>query len=261
MKYFSCFLFLFFGLNVFSQNNNSEKYEYIIVESNFDFAKKRDAYGTSSLTKFLFNKIGFKSYLDDDVLPTDLATNRCKALTASVLDKSGSLTIRTVIELKDCQGRVVFTSEPGKSKIKNYRRGYYQSINLAFKSVKLYKHKYERNLTAGNNINSVSKTDKVDSNLTENKEIKKSVTVKKEKTPKEVLPKKTYKKLYSKEIKNGFQLLDDKSQIIFVLLRINQKDKFIIKDKNGTLTKKNGYWLAEYYKDGELITEKYQINF
>ena len=39
------------------------------------------------------------------------------------------------------------------------------------------------------------------------------------------------------------------------------KKKFFIKDKNGTLVKSGDYWIAEYYKDNNLITETYLIKF
>ena len=38
--------------------------KYIIVKSSFDFLKQVDRYKTSSFTKFLFKKAGYKVYLD-----------------------------------------------------------------------------------------------------------------------------------------------------------------------------------------------------
>ena len=46
-----------------------------------------------------------------------------------------------------------------------------------------------------------------------------------------------------------------------MLLKTTDDNKFIIKDENGVLVNKGDYWLAEYYKNGILIVEKYQIKF
>ena len=61
-------LFLF-SISIFSQSNNSISSKFIIVKSTFDFLKQVDRYITSSFAKFLFEKEGFKVYLDNEELP------------------------------------------------------------------------------------------------------------------------------------------------------------------------------------------------
>ena len=69
------------------------------------------------------------------------------------------------------------------------------------------------------------------------------------------------KVLYAQAIKNGFQLVNTKPSLVFLILKTDVKDVFILKDRNGLLYKKNNSWVAEYYKNGILITENYQIKF
>ena len=59
-----------------------------------DFLKKSNQYQTSSLTKFLLQKKGFRVFLSTDSLPVDLLQNRCLALTAIVSDASGVLIVK-----------------------------------------------------------------------------------------------------------------------------------------------------------------------
>ena len=49
--------------------------------------------------------------------------------------------------------------------------------------------------------------------------------------------------------------------MVFVILKTKVKDVFILKDKNGVLYKKEGVWIAEFYKNSVLIEKKYQVKF
>ena len=242
--------FLFIGATAFSQDINLNNYEYIIVKSKFDFVKKTDKFQTSSLTKFLFNKKGFKAFLDNEELPEEIVKDRCKSLYAEVADASNFIKTKSVIQLKDCANKVVFESEVGTSKKKDFKKSYFESIRNAFKSIEKIPYKFngykvESNTTVAK-VTSVAKTEVV----TEKKTLTKTETVKN-----------NYPVLYAQSITSGFQLVNTKPEVVFILLKTKKANKFIIKDKNGTLSKQDGYWLAEYYSDGDLIEEKYQVKF
>ena len=67
--------------------------------------------------------------------------------------------------------------------------------------------------------------------------------------------------LYAQKKENGFQLVDLKPQVVFVILNTSVKDVFVIKDKNGLLYKKGENWIAEFYEGGEIVVKKYNIKF
>ena len=67
--------------------------------------------------------------------------------------------------------------------------------------------------------------------------------------------------LYAQPKENGYQLVNAKPEVVFIILKTNSKDRFIIKNKNGNLTKTNGVWVAEFYEDSILKVKKYQIKF
>jgi hypothetical protein len=79
------FLVLLISALGFSQEINFDKYQYIVVADKFDFVSEIDQYQTSSLTKFLLEKKGFKVFLNSDKLPKDLQVNRCIALLKTIL--------------------------------------------------------------------------------------------------------------------------------------------------------------------------------
>ena len=70
--YFFFLLIISFSTTLSSQNNKLADHKYIIVKSSFDFLKQVDRYKTSSFTKFLFKKAGYKVYLDNEDIPIEL---------------------------------------------------------------------------------------------------------------------------------------------------------------------------------------------
>lgn len=111
-------------------------YEYVLVPVQYDFLSHADKYQLNSLTIFLFKKEGFKVYNNTiESLPPAVAANKCKALYADVKDTSGVIRTRLQIELKDCNGTVIFVSEVGDSKLKDFTKAYHGALREAFMSV------------------------------------------------------------------------------------------------------------------------------
>ncbi|WP_281979675.1 hypothetical protein [Tenacibaculum mesophilum] len=224
-------------------------YKYVIVPTKFDFLKGKDKYQTSSLTKFLFNKYGFTALLEDEKLPEEVVNNRCLALTGTVRDESGLFTTKSIVELKDCNNKVVFASKEGRSKEKDYKKAYHEAIRNAFKSVQALKYKY----TPSKEVTTVKEEEVAPVVSTVEVVKNKTVQANEENTTKNVL--------YAQLTTNGFQLVNTKPEVVFQVLKTNVKDVFVIKDKNGVLYKNGNFWFAEYYMDGTKTIKQYQIKF
>lgn len=220
-------------------------YKYVIVPKKFDFVNKPDKYQTSSLTKFLFNKYGFNTLFNDETFPEDLAQNPCLALTADVKDNSGMFTTKSVIELKNCKNKVVYTSSEGKSKQKEYKKAYHEAIRGAFNSIKRLNYKYvprEILLTGKVKEYKNPKTKKTQEVIVDPKQGKLEI-------------------LYAQPMVKGFQLVNTKPEVVFQALKTSNPEVFILKNKNGVLVKKGNSWVAEFYVDGKLTTKIYTIKF
>ena len=50
-------------------------------------------------------------------------------------------------------------------------------------------------------------------------------------------------------------------EVVFLILKTNVKNVFIIHDKNGILYKLGEKWVAEFYEKNQLVTREYQIKF
>lgn len=131
------FLTLFLGLFITSvavAQNTVHDYHYIQVPDQFEFLKGKDQYQVNSLVRFLFKKHGFIAYMGDE-LPLHLRRQPCKGLYADVQGKENFMYTRIIINIKDCYGNIVFTSEEGKSKDKDYRKAYHGAVREAFISI------------------------------------------------------------------------------------------------------------------------------
>jgi uncharacterized protein with FMN-binding domain len=126
-------IFLFMGIisKSFSQKSLSD-YSYVIVSEQFEFQQEKDQYQLNSLIKFLFNKYGFHAYFDREV---PLNVFRCDGLWAEAEGTPGFIITKVQLVLRDCTGEEVFRTNYGKSKVKDYKKAYYESVRNAFDDI------------------------------------------------------------------------------------------------------------------------------
>ena len=126
-------IFLFMGIisKSFSQKSLSD-YSYVIVSEQFEFQQEKDKYQLNSLTKFLFNKYGFHAYFDSEV---PLNVFRCDGLWAEAEGTPGFIITKVQLVLRDCTGEVIYRTNYGKSKVKDYKKAYYESVRNAFDDI------------------------------------------------------------------------------------------------------------------------------
>lgn len=142
----SLLLTISMGSSMISQSVND--YKYVIIPEKFDFLNEKDQYQMNSLTKFLFNKYGFEAYIaKSDNLPLDYTRNGCNALYADIVEVSGMLRTKLLVKLLDCNDAVVFTSEEGSSKLKEYKKSYHEALRRAFESIDDLNYSYKKNST------------------------------------------------------------------------------------------------------------------
>lgn len=123
-------LFNIFSFNVFSQKSLSD-YAYVLVPQQFEFQRGTNQYQVNTLVRHLFREAGFNSIYDVELkgLP------RCDGLFADLIYDSSMFQTTFTVVLKDCNNNVVYLSDPGTSKEKDYRLGYHEAIRRAFRSI------------------------------------------------------------------------------------------------------------------------------
>jgi len=232
----------------FSQSVND--YKAVIVPLKYEFLKTENQYRLSTMTKANLVKAGFKAFYGNEQLPAEFA-DRCDLLYADVKRDNGFLVTKLFVEFRDCYGKVVFTSQVGKSKEKEYESAYRESLEMAFVSINALQYKYN-----GKSANTV-----------------KTVTASVPATVQTVTAAATVSALvaditdpnllYAQPTENGYQLIDKTPKVVMKLLKTSRPDSFIaIKDGiQGSLNAKDNQWFFEYYKNDQLVSEKVVVKF
>ena len=258
-------------------------YQYVIVPNKYDFLNFNDQYQLNSLTKFLFDREGFETSFDTDVMSQGLIDKPCSVLKARVKDSSNMFTTKLTIELVNCKNEIVHTSTEGKSKIKDFKKAFHEALRNSFKSITALKYSFKKGKetvvveeTKSENI-SLPAVVEEDLEMNQANEVVKVVVVKEVEKAKEPVGEKEIKKLvkvegiqevkavsnllYAQANSQGFQLVDSTPKVVYILLKSSKEGEYILKNKNGILYKKGESWIAEYYEGTKLVQKELQIKF
>jgi hypothetical protein len=133
------------GVGFTSMGQDLNSYKYVLVPSKFDFLKESNQYQMNELAVFLFEKYGFKTYMANGEKPTDWAQESCNTLYADIIEGGGLFVTTLKVELKDCKNHLLFTSEEGNSKEKDFKKAYQEALRNAFKSIDKINYTYFEN--------------------------------------------------------------------------------------------------------------------
>ena len=222
-----------------------ESYKYIIIPSQFSFFNEANKYGLSELTKSFFQSEGYEVYYDNEKLPNDLMKNRCLALFANAFESNTMFMTKIHFELKDCTTNTMLKSQLATSREKEYKTAYTKTFREALSSLK-GKINFK-------NVDAIEKIEVVE-------------------TPKEVVVVSKNENISNSEdtntlfaipIVNGYKLVNDKPETIFILKKTSADNIFIAQkdSKSGVLMKKSSGWFFEYYEGDKLFSEKVEVKF
>jgi hypothetical protein len=244
IKFLLCALLI--SIVGFAQSIND--YKAVIVPLKYDFTKTENQYRLSTMTKSNLLKAGFPAFYTNEEVPAEYG-DRCQLLYIDVKRDNGFLVTKLYLEFKDCYGKVVYTSEMGKSKEKDYEAAYKESLDMAFLSVNNLHYKY-----SGKSGSSVSKVTTAVAAVP----VETAVT-----TTAPVADVSDPNLLYAQPTENGYQLIDKTPKVVMKLLKTSRPDSFIaIKDGiQGSLNAKDNQWYFEYYQNDKLISEKVSVKF
>ena len=234
MKKILLLLVLFLTVTAFSQNVND--YEYVIVPTKFSFLKIDDKYRLNTNSRLLLQKYGFKSVFPSDSMPSEIANNNCKKLYFDLVEDNKFLITKIKIVLKDCREKLLFESDYGTSKEKEFEIAYNKALREAGKSFDKLNYKYN-----GKNNSSITQ------------EPPKTIVA-------EINSETFY---YAQPTANGFQVVDSEPKVIMKLYTTSQKNVFLgIRGvTNGVLISKENHWFFEYYEGGKLVSESWNLRF
>jgi hypothetical protein len=241
---------VFISVIGFAQSVND--YKAVIVPLKYDFLKSENQYRMATTSKSNLIKAGFQAFYANEELPVEYS-ERCQLLYMDVKKDSGFLVTKLFVEFKDCYGKVIYTSEIGKSKEKDYEAAYRECLNLAFVSINALHYKY-----SGKTIVPAGKTMAVTA-----APVAVATTAAPATVAAPVADMTDPNLLYAQPTENGFQLIDKTPKVVMKLLKTSRPDSFIaIKDGvQGSLNAKDNQWFFEYYQNDKLVSEKVSVKF
>lgn len=239
MKKIALLLLLVTSIN-FAQDLN--QYKYVLVPAKFSFLKETNQYNLNVLSKMYMQQFGFETFFDTDEVPKDFLENNCNKIYFDVLENNNMFSTKLTVVLKDCQGKVLFTSKEGINKEKEYKVSYNLALREALNSMKSIQYKY-----AGDKLveeKTVVQETKVE---IQNQSLNSENSVSSQ--------------LFAQPISNGFQLINAEPKVIYKIFKTSVKDLYIATKGSlqGVLISKNSEWFFEYYQNEKLLSEKVEV--
>ena len=133
-KYTLLYLTIVFNITIAFSQVNINEYAFVVIPEQFSFQKTPNQYQVNELLKFLFEKEGMTTFLDNEKIPKELMMLDCGGLKLKLNNESSMFKTKLSFTLSDCVNEVVFTSEQGVSREKDYKKGYQEGVRNAFKS-------------------------------------------------------------------------------------------------------------------------------
>jgi hypothetical protein len=257
-NYFFLFLLLL-SFSGFAQNTIPvPNYKYVLIPEKFGFLKEKNQYNLNVRLKSLLEDKGYIAYLDDANLPTEIANNKCVALSAELLEKNSMFSTNLTLVLKDCKGNMIVKSKEGKSREKEYKPAYTLALMDAVGSLDEITPGTAPVTVASANVQQA--TAPVAATVVNAAVTTTPIATTSAPVQATALATST---LYAQPTVTGFQLIDNTPKIVLTLFKTSAADSFI--GDNGTakgiVFKKDNNWVFEYYKNGNLVTENLSIKF
>lgn len=240
----------------FAQSVND--YKAVIIPLKYEFMKTDNQYRLATLSKQNLTKAGFEAFYTNEQLP-DGYTDRCQVLYIDVIKDNAFLVTKLSVQFKDCFGQVVYTSEVGRSKEKDYDLAYRESLDNAFKSVQALHYKYSGTPVAVSRTPVATQVPVAANTAATTVAATQVVAVA---TPSPDL--KDPNLLYAQPTESGYQLIDKTPKVVMKLLKTSQPNVYIaIKDnvQGSLILKQDGQWYFESYQNDKLVSEKITVKF
>jgi hypothetical protein len=259
MKTRILFLMLFIANYGFSQSVND--YKAVIIPMKYEFQKSENQYRMQTMTKANLIKAGFQAFYANESIPDEF-NNRCSVLYLDVKQDNGLLVTKLFITFKDCNNALVFQSEIGKSREKEFQLAYADALNKAFESVIALGYSYNGGLNTATKSTLISQPAPVVATVPAVAVVP-AVVIKNEVSQPANSESKISGVLYAQPTSYGYQLIDSEPKVVMKVYKTSNPASFMAKkgEVQGALVSKENQWFFEYYQNDKLVSEKVEVKF
>ncbi len=248
------FLFLVVTNYCFSQSIND--YKAVIIPLKYDFLKSENQYRLQTLTKLNLVKAGFQAFYSNESIPAEF-NDRCSLLYVDVKKESAFLMTKLFIMFKDCYNTIIFQSEIGKSREKEFQTAYFEALNSAFQSVYDLQYKYSPSSNVDLVLKRIANLETIPIAMVSEKVATNSINDAK------VIEGKISNLLYAQPTSYGYQLIDSEPKVIMKVYKTSNSASFMATKGSvqGVLVAKDNQWFFEYYQNDQFISEMINVKF
>ena len=242
MKHLSITLIAIFvaSQTLLTAQTNLDQYKYVSVPNRFDFMKSSDQFQISSLAKFLLTKNKFTVLEDLEKYPADLAANQCLLLNLNVEQIKGFLKTKLEVQFLNCKNQVVFKSDIGMSREKDFKTAYHQALRAAFSSVSEANYKFNETVdTVSTNEEPIS--------------VKPAVSTPMQAT--DLSSSKLTSEILMTQTSYGFDIKDADGIVVYSLHQTMSDGIYIIDKLPGIVYKRGNRFVREYISNQKIIIE------
>ncbi|MEC8536113.1 MAG: hypothetical protein VXY75_01835 [Bacteroidota bacterium] len=242
MKHLSITLIAIFvaSQTLLTAQTNLNQYKYVSVPNRFDFMKSSDQFQISSLAKFLLTKNKFTVLENLEKYPADLAANKCLLLNLNVEQIKGFLKTKLEVQFLNCKNQVVFKSDIGISREKDFKTAYHQALRAAFSSVS------EANYKFNETVDKVPTNEKPIS-------VKRAVSTPMQDT--DLSSSKLTSEILMTQTSYGFDIRDADGILVYSLYQTMSDGIYIIDKLPGIVYKRGNRFVREYISNQKIIIE------
>ncbi|RXR17842.1 hypothetical protein EQG63_10180 [Flavobacterium amnicola] len=212
-------------------------YNTAIIPAKFEFQKEDNQYRINSTIKAFLKQKGFEVYLSSDVLPEGFMDYNCNKVFVNAVEESTMFKTALKLEFKDCRNNVLFATDFGETREKEYGKAYNEVLLIALKSFDKAKYKYSGKTYFDEEAQEKLKSmDKVEVSMESVKTEKNEISV----------------KVFNTATKEELVLYKTTRQDVFLCNR---------NGKNGVVLAKGGIWYFESIENEKVSSDKLDIKF
>jgi hypothetical protein len=213
-------------------------YKMALVPAKFSFQKTDNQYRINSTILAFLKQKGFEAYLSNDTaIPEGFLDYNCNKVYVNAVEESSMFKTSLKIEFKDCKNNVLFTTDFGETREKEFAKAYNEALLLTLKSFEKAKYKYSGKTYDDEEIEEKLKaTDKVDVSVSNVKTEKNEISI----------------KVFNTTTKEELVLFKTSKQDVYLCNR---------NGKSGVVVYKNSAWFFETIDGDKVVSEKLEIKF
>jgi len=230
--------FLIFSISsVGMAQSGLNDYNMAIIPAKFEFQKEDNQYRINSTIKAFLKQKGFEVYLSSDVLPEGFMDYNCNKLFVNVIEDNSMFKTALKVEFKDCKNNMLFATDFGESREKDYAKAYNEALLLTLKSFDKARYKYSGKTYFDEEAQEKLKSmDKVEVSVSDVKIEKNEISL----------------KVYNSKTKEELILFKTLKQDVF-LCNYN--------GKSGVVVYKDGIWFFESIENDKVTSLLLDIKF